>query len=127
MLRRTTIIALLAAGALAVAGIAYSAGGDMNQAESAEWDCNPKVLIIGYYHCAPPGKASVLDIVTGNKSPSSVEFRVFHPSGEFAGMESLLRADLYRGQPCPQDGLAAWGLLDLPVDYYACHRFETGA
>jgi len=47
-------------------------------------------------------------------------------TGEFAGMESLLRADLYSGQPCWQDGQAEWGLLDLPVDYRACHRYETG-
>lgn len=127
MLRRLLAVAVLALGAAAVTGIAYSAGGDMNQAESASWDCNPKVLIVGYYHCAPPGKASVLDIVTGAKSPPNIELRVFQANGEFAGMETLIRADLYRGQRCPQDGLTEWGLLDLPVDYYACHRFETGS
>lgn len=125
MLRRALLLIVLALGAFAVAGVAYSAGGDMDQAENAKWDCNPKVLIIGYYHCAPPGKASVLEIVTGAKSPPSVDLRVFNPDGTFAGTESLIRADLYDGQPCPQDGLSEWGLLDLPVDYRACHHFET--
>lgn len=127
MLRRGVLVIVLALGAFAVAGVAYSAGGGMDQAESANWDCNPKVLILGYYHCAPPGKASVVDIVTGAKSPPSVQLRVFNPDGTFAGTESLIRADLYGGQPCPQDGLSEWGLLDLPVDYRACHHFETGS
>jgi len=126
MLRRMVAVVALLAGALAIAGIAYSAGGDMEQAQSADWDCNPQVLIIGYYHCAPPGKPSVLDIVLGNTNAPSLELRVFNPDGSFAGIESLIRADLYRGQACPQDGLEEWGLLDLPVDYRACHRFETG-
>lgn len=126
MLRKITALAALAAGALAVAGIAWSGGATMDRAESAEWDCNPKVLILGYYHCTPPGKASVLDIVVGNEAPASLQVRVFNPDGTFAGTETLLRADLYAGQPCPQDGLETWGLLDLPVDYRACHNFETG-
>jgi len=95
------------------------------QAQAAGWDCNPPVLIFGYYHCAPPGKPSVLDIVTGQTSAPSIELRVFNQDGSFAGIESLLRADLYRGQPCPEDNLTEWGLLDLPVDYRACHHFDT--
>jgi hypothetical protein len=47
---------------------------------------------------------------------------------ELRALEGALDpADLYRGQPCPQDGLSEWGLLDLPVDYRACHHFETGS
>jgi len=126
MLRRGLILVALAIGAVVVAGIAYSAGGNMGQAQSAGWDCRPQVFILGYYHCAPPGKPSVLDAVTGQTNAPSIELRVFDPDGSFAGTESLIRADLYLGQACPQDGLEEWGLLDLPVDYYACHHFETG-
>lgn len=125
MLRKLIAAAALGASAFAITGTAYSSGATMSQAKSANWDCSPEVLIAGYYHCAPPGKASVLDIVTGAKSPASVELRVFRPDGSFAGTESLLRADLYAGQPCPQDSLATWSLLDLPVDYRACHHFDT--
>jgi hypothetical protein len=127
-------IVLLAApivAAAAFAGIAFSAGGPgstADQARAAGWNCNPEVPIAGnYLHCAPPGKPSVADILAGNTNAPSIELRVFDFTTEtFAGIESLIRADLYHGQPCPQDGQDEWGLLDLPVDYRACHRFETG-
>lgn len=126
MLRRILLFAAPALAAVVVAGIAYSAGGGtMAQAQASGWDCNPQVLIGGYFHCAPPGKPSVLDIVTGQTNAPSVVLRVFNPDGTFAGTESLLRADLYAGQACPQDNLAQWDLLDLPVDYRACHHFDT--
>lgn len=117
---------LLAAALLAGSALGNPAGRtDMDQAKAAGWDCSPEILIGGYYHCAPRGGASVLDIVTGAAAPASVQLRVFNPDGSFAGTETLLRADLYAGQPCPQDNLAEWGLLDLPVDYRACHKFDA--
>lgn len=125
MRRKIGALAVLVAGALGVAGVAWSSGATMDRAESAAWDCNPKVLILGYYHCAPPGKASVLDLVTGVAAPASLQVRVFRPDGTFAGTETLLRADLYAGQPCRQEGLDEWALLDLPVDYRACHNFAA--
>ena len=99
---------------------------DLEQTDKA-WDCEPYVPIAGnYQHCAPPGKPSVADLIAGTNAPS-IELRVFDfTTGDFAGMEALIRADLYQGQPCHQDGQDEWGLLDLPVDYRACHRFETG-
>ncbi len=98
----------------------------MQQARDQGWDCNPVELILGYYHCAPPGGASVLEIATGAASPPSVKLRVLHQNGSFAGTEMLRRADLHQvDQPCPQDNLAQWDLLDLPVDYYACHHFDA--
>ena len=92
------------------------------------WDCEPYVPIAGnYQHCAPPGKPSVADLLAGETDAPSLELRVFDfATGKFAGMESLLRADLYHGQSCSQDGQSEWGLLELPVPYRACHRFETG-
>lgn len=131
MLRRTLLFIALLVVAVAATGIAYSAGGGtMTQAQAAGWDCNPVTLIppvTGYFHCAPPGKPSVADIATPPGSTArSIELRVFNPDGSFAGIESLLRADLYAGQPCPQDNLTKWTLLDLPgADYRACHRFDT--
>lgn len=124
---KLVLVAVPVIAAIALAGSAFGGGGGatMAQSQAAGWDCNPQILIIGYYHCAPPGKASVLDIATGQASPPSVVLRVFNPDGSFAGTESLLRADLYAGQPCPQDNLTEWGLLDLPVDYRACHRFDA--
>lgn len=114
-----------------VAGIAYSAGGPggtADQSAAAGWNCEPNVPIAGnYLHCAPPGKPSVVDLVSGTTTAPTLELRVFDfTTHVYAGTESLIRADLYRGQPCQQDGQDEWGLLDLPVDYRACHHFETG-
>jgi hypothetical protein len=126
MVRRILLLAALVVVAAVIAGIAYSAGGGtIAQAQAQGWDCHPLVPIGGYFHCAPPGKPSVLDMVLGQTNAPTLELRVFNPDGSFAGIESLLRADLYQGQPCPQDNLAEWTLLDLPIDYRACHHFDT--
>ncbi len=125
-MRRLTIIVITAAlVTAALAGFAHATGaqgGTMSQAQAAGWDCNPQVLIGGYYHCAPPGKPSVADLIAGT-DVSSIVLRVFTPDGTFAGTELLLRADLYAGQGCPQDSLVQWDLL--PFGYYACHHFDT--
>jgi len=131
MFRRALVLAVFVIGATAVAGIAYSAGGSggtADQAAAAGWNCEPNVPIAGnYLHCAPPGKPSVVDLVSGTTTAPTLELRVFDfTTHVYAGTESLIRADLYAGQPCNQDGQDTWGLLDLPVDYYACHHFETG-
>lgn len=128
MFLRASLFVLPVVAAVVLAGIAQGnppGTTDMEQAKAADWDCSPEELIVGYFHCAPRGKASVLDIVTGAASPPSVVLRVFNPDESFAGTEQLLRADLYAGQPCPQDNLEEWGLLDLPVDYRACHHFDA--
>lgn len=122
-------LALVVAPILAAIGLASSAlGGSgaatMAQSQAAGWDCAPQVLILGYYHCAPPGKPSVLDMVLGDRSSPSIVLRVFHPDGTYAGTEMLRRNDLYRANtPCRQDNLATWD--PLPFGYYACHHFDT--
>jgi hypothetical protein len=130
MFLRVILFAVPAVLAVLLAGIALGnppGRTDLEQTDTI-WDCEPYVPIAGnYQHCAPPGKPSVADILAGNTNAPSIELRVFDfTTEEFAGIESLIRADLYRGQPCHQDGQDEWGLLDLPVDYRACHRFETG-
>ena len=56
----------------------------------------------------------------------SVPVKVFDEDGiEFLGTEQLLRYDVYKGQPCPQDDLEEWDFLGEPP-YYACHHYETG-
>jgi hypothetical protein len=127
-----TAISLLAAGAtvitLAVAAMAFVgiAGGashrTLTQTQAAGWDCNPLILIGGHYHCSPPGKPSVADIIAGTDVPSVVH-QVFGPDGMFAGTEHLIRADLFAGQPCPQDQWLPVPPVG-PVQYYACHHFD---
>lgn len=125
MLRRriTTLAVALVGATVCAISAAGSSGATMTQAQAAGWDCNPQVLIVGYFHCAPPGKPSVLDMIQGNADTPSIVLRVFYPSGEFAGTEHLMRADLYQGQPCPQDNLTTWDLL--PFGYRACHHFDA--
>jgi len=130
MLRRLLALVAVMISAWAVVGLAYGAGGPggtADQAKAAGWNCSPEVPIAGNYpHCAPPGKPSVADILAGNTNAPSIELRVFDfDTGVFAGVESLIRADLYRGQVCPQDNLTEWTLLPLPVPYRDCHHFDA--
>lgn len=123
MRKRLSMAVLAASVVAALAGTAAGGnGGTMEQAKAAGWDCNPEGLIFGYFHCAPPGKPSVADLINGTDVPVIV-LRVFNPDGSFAGIERLIRADLYGGQPCPQDGGATWG--GPLFGYYACHNFDT--
>ena len=129
MFLRVTLFVLPAILAALLVSVAYGNPPGLTDLEQTDkrWDCEPYIPIAGnYQHCAPPGKPSVAELLAGTTAPS-IELRVFDfTTGEFAGIESLKRADLYQGQPCHQDGQDEWGLLDLPVDYRACHRFETG-
>lgn len=108
------------------AGTVFGAGGrTLDQAQAAGWDCNPLILVGGHYHCSPPGVPSVQDIIDGSATTPSIVHQVFRSDGSFAGTETLIRADLYSGQPCPTDQVLAvppW----LPANpmYYACHHFE---
>jgi hypothetical protein len=125
MVRKFTALIAVAVVTGAIAAAASGAGGSggtMEQAQAAGWDCAPQVLIFGYYHCAPPGKPSVLDLINGT-NVSSIFLRVFNPDGTFAGTEVLLRGDLYAQQGCPQDSLSIW---DGPLfGYFACHHLDT--
>jgi hypothetical protein len=79
------------------------------------------------YTCVPAGPNDWIHCFLARKfGQPSVPVKVFSTDGmEFLGTEQLLRADKYRGQPCPQDGLDIWD--PLAVDgYLACHHFDTG-
>ena len=126
MVLKLSIVAAMGLAVIVVAGTALGggSGSTMAHAEANGWDCAPRELILGYFHCAPPGKPSVQEMIDGDTSAASIVLRVFNPDGSFAGIERLLRADLYAGQPCSQNGSATWG--ELPFGYFACHNFETG-
>jgi hypothetical protein len=130
MFIRLALFVVPAALAILLVGVAQGNPPGLTDLEKTDkqWVCEPYIPIAGnYQHCAPPGKPSVAELLAGDTNAPSLELRVFDfTTGKFAGIESLQRADLYRGQPCHQDGQDEWGLLDLPVDYRACHRFETG-
>ena len=114
----TAVSTLILAGAVSGAGQHTLA-----QAQAAGWDCNPMILIGGHYHCSPPGKQGVQDIIDGTATSPSIVHQVFHSDGTFAGTELLIRADLFAGQRCPTDqGLPVPPWLTTPT-YYACHHF----
>ncbi len=95
----------------------------IEQAQAAGWDCEPLILIGGHYHCSPPGKQGVLEIIAGTADSPSIVHQVFRADGTFAGTEMLIRADLFAGQKCPTDQwLAVPPWLPEPT-YWACHHF----
>jgi hypothetical protein len=122
---RATIVAVVVVAIVAVAltgtSIASAHGNSPAKRTAAGWDCFD-VPGLGV-HCTPPGT---------NASSATITLQVFDtsdPSSTHAPMEStevLIRADLYHGQPCPQEGLDEYEGLDLfgdpAVDYYACHH-----
>ena len=115
---------------LGVLGTAGTASADshatMAQAVAAGWDCSPNITILGYFHCAAPGKPALLDLITGAANPPTLGLRVYDGSTQLlAGTEALIRADLFSGQPCPRDG-GSWSFLDFAgADYYGCHHFDS--
>ena len=48
-------------------------------------------------------------------------FKLFTLDGEFIGTSHLIRADLYRGQPCPPTGEPYFFIP--PIGYYRCEHF----
>ena len=117
---------LTALAALSLVGVTTSmaAGGNSPAQLSAHgWSCfvPPGNLV----HCSPPGARRA-----GSGAPT-LSLQMFDTTdansttAEFLGTEHLIRADLYRGQPCPQDPGPDGGYTLLPFGYYACHHFDA--
>ena len=111
---------VMIAGALLLlglmAGAALASGPSQTQLERAGWDCfdvGPEP------HCVSPSAGFFDRVLAGD---ASIPVLVFGADGSFKGTELLLRADLYAGQPCPQDQV-----LDLQelsgIPYFACHHY----
>ena len=111
------LIGLVATVALLIglaAGPALARGVTTDQLERAGAICFP---VGDDPHCIVPG---------GLVSLASIPILVFDDEGTFLGTELLLRADLYAGQPCPQDEtlFLPGEATGLGADYYACHHYE---
>jgi hypothetical protein len=120
---RRALVGLAAVGLLAVPTLGFSQGqGGLTPKQLSDhgWTCF-NVPGLGV-HCAPPGKWPPTD--------PSVQliyfFNTTDPTSDvpdFTGTETLRRADLYKGQPCPTEGQDQYDFLGaLGLDYYACHR-----
>jgi hypothetical protein len=130
---RRFLIPLLAVAALALPATASSSSGGLSakQLSDAGWTCfnveSPVVGTLGV-HCALPGQPFP---PTGQPHIQLLYF--FHTTDpnsdvpDFTGTETLIRADLYQGEPCPTEpgpngGYTYLPDIGIPLDYYACHR-----
>jgi hypothetical protein len=69
--------------------------------------------------CSDPGHGRP---VPGDpNAPPTYNFKLFTLDGTFIGTSHLIRADLYRGQPCPRSG--GLYLFIPPIGYYRCEHF----
>jgi hypothetical protein len=75
-------------------------------------------------HCMPPGAFS------SSESVSALVFDTSDPTSadaSFVGTALFIRADLYHGQPCLQEGLHLYRPYDFTgddvPDYYGCRHY----
>jgi hypothetical protein len=110
-----------AALALPVAAGGSSGGLSPKQLGDAGWTCF-NVPGLGV-HCAAPGQAwpptepvvQLLYFFNTTDPSSSVP--------DFTGTETLIRADIFNGQPCPtQPGESYTDLSSLGLNYWGCHH-----
>lgn len=128
---RLSFVRLLGAAAVVVPAVAFAAGGlSPAQLNDQGWTCFNVVANTGPLgvHCVPPGQPFP---PTGEPHIQLLYF--FHTTDptsdapDFTGTETLIRADLYQGEPCPTEpgpngGYTFLPDIGLPLDYYACHR-----
>jgi hypothetical protein len=131
-MRRLLIAFVLAAATIALPSTAVlGAGTGPAQLDRAGWDCFlPPVEFNPNVHCAPPGQLE--RIVSGEaRTAMFVAFATDDldaTSAVFLGTERLIRADLFRGQPCPTDppSYEYSSLFErFAWDYYICHTFDS--
>ncbi len=126
MKRFVVVAAVSMASLVAIPGVTGTALSAPNatkaKAQAAGWDCSPDVTILGFFHCAAPGRPTLLDLITGTATPPSLSLNVYDGTTEaFSGTEMLIRADLFAGQACPHEG--EWSFLDFAgADYWGCHH-----
>ncbi len=121
-----SLVLLLTFSAVAYAGGHNADRHNADQLTKAGWTCFPAGPH-DWVHCLKPG-------FDPTSEDASRIVKVFDVGGSpFLGTELLIRADLYHGQPCPQDNLDEFDLLPaapvgpFPVAYRACHHFDTAA
>jgi len=90
------------------------------QLVKAGWLCLPFPGLGGVY-CMPPGAFNSSETVTART------FDTLDPTASeaaFLGTAMFVRADLYNGQPCPQQELTSYIPLDFTgdsvTDFYGC-------
>jgi hypothetical protein len=112
------VASLLTAGLAAVLATSAWAGGVKHEQLAAHgWTCFVPPPSPNLVECLAPGLGRPFP---GNPDPPpSYSFLMFdRTSGEFLLTGHLIRADLYRGQPCGSGG-EPYAFL-APIGYYMC-------
>jgi hypothetical protein len=117
MKRVATVIAAVTLATALATGTAAAAAPTPASLSAAGWTCF-NVPGLGV-HCLAPGDSFAGPTVQllyffGTTDPTDAE-------AAFTGTETLIRADLYRGQPCPTEGGGPYTFL-ADLGYYACHH-----
>jgi hypothetical protein len=127
---RRFMIPLIAAVTLAlpVAAASQSGGLSPKQLNDHGWTCFnvdvPPSPPLGV-HCAAPGQEWP---PTGPTVQLLYFFNTTDPASDvpdFTGTETLIRADIFNGQPCPTEPSGQFTFLPtigIPLNYYGCHR-----
>ena len=115
---KTTTIAAVLGAIAALLGTSATAGA-VTPAELQDrgWSCFAPPALPDTIVCGNP--AHGLPAVPADPDgPPSYSFLLFHLDGTFRSTVHMIRADLYRGQPCPQSG---GGYVFNPLNgYYRC-------
>lgn len=112
-----TVTALVAAAALVVVAPASAEGVTPAQLQTQGWACFvppnlPDTIVCGNpAHGLPP-------VPPDPNGRPSYSFLLFSLDGTFRATVHMIRADLYRGQPCPQTG--SLYLFNPLNGYYRC-------
>jgi hypothetical protein len=92
------------------------------------WDC---LYVVHAVHCVAPGELPTATAGTAEEFTVLV-FDTMDPASSdarFLGEEVNIRADLFEGQPCPDDPpnreYTYLPDLGLPLEYYGCHKFDS--
>jgi hypothetical protein len=112
-------MAVLAAAGVAVAPGLASGPSPAGLADQG-WTCFvPPVPGIGA-RCFNPAQGRP-PVPPASDARPSYSALAWTPTGEFQGHVHLIRADLYRDQPCPQSG-GLYRFVPL-IGYYECNQF----
>jgi len=94
----------------------------------ANWDC---LYVVHAVHCLRPGAFDAIGAGTA-VTFSVLVFDTDDPTSKDApllGTEFNIRADHFHGQPCPTDPPSREYTylpdIGLPINFYACHRFDS--
>ena len=92
------------------------------------WEC---VYVVHAVHCLEPGVLPTVASATAEEFTVLV-FDTMDPTSSdapYLGEEVNVRADLFEGQPCPDDPPSRQYTylpdIGVPFEYYGCHKFDS--